>query len=142
NTYQHSTPNKFIGSWYNCDYVGQYSEIHISQDELIHNWAFPNGWYSPHTYKIMDDMLVYYDTLHNLHDKYGNPRVHKVQAVLNQGQMDLYMGTVDSIKYIWTFHKMPFEPAEYEKNDTISYDDWLNKKFYGRSDHFNCQDQR
>lgn len=138
-----NSPSKeFLGSWCSCDYFGQYSEIHISEEELIYNINFPNGWYDPHPYEITNDTLLFLDTLYNFRDSHGRFRIVKTQLAIDHVYMTVSTGNLDSILNTSTFNRIPFEIEEYYKNDSISYSEFLNKSFYSRSEIFRCQDKR
>lgn len=134
--------NPFIGSWYHCDYVGQFNELHIFNDDLVLSLGGTSNYYDAHPYKIVNDTLRYYYELHNWIDTQGKPIFVKVQAVPSNDQLNLLWGSDDSVKYSWKFMQMPKALRPPEKNDSSFLDYWKLSQFNEREKYFSCQDQR
>jgi hypothetical protein len=139
-----SKPSKqdFLGAWFYCDYTGQYSELHIANDQVIFNFNAPNGWYSPHPFEIINDTLVYLDTLHNWKDSQGNPIVVKNRLIVSNDELTFLYGITDSIKYKWTFNRFKNEIKNHQKDSSLSKSEFMDLRFYERSKLINCSDQR
>lgn len=138
----HKSTNPFLGSWYQCDYLGQLSEFHVFEDDIVLSFGGTSTYYDAQPYKIINDTLRYYDTLYNFHDEYGNPVIIKMQAFLSNDQLNLLWGREDSVKYNWQFMKMPPDLLPPKKNDSSFLEYWQHNQFYEREKYFNCHDQR
>lgn len=137
-----SERNSFLGGWYNCDYVGQYTELHIEKNKFIINWARVANPSEPHFYFLQNDTLLSYDTLHGWKDESGHVKVIKHTFFLKDDSLIWLSDYSRSLTNRIPFSKIELDENLYQESDSIDFYPWQQQQFRIRENQINCQDLR